>query len=96
MDEKTVLARSDNATFEVIDGEAVVIDVESGAYYALNNTGTAFWQMLDGETPIEEHAASLAEAYDVNVEQVIGDFIELADEMAAAELVDVVDTRVDT
>lgn len=93
MNKKTVLARSDTATFEVIDGEAVVIDTESGAYYALNDTGTTFWQMLDGEQPIEAHAANMAKAYDVDVERVIADFVELADEMVAAELVTVVDTQ---
>lgn len=91
MDEKTILARSDDAAFEVVDGEAVVIDLDSGTYYTLNDTGTAFWQMLDGQKRIEEHAAGMAETYDVDVERIIADFIELADDMASAELVDVVD-----
>lgn len=31
---------------EVLDGEAVLLNLESGRYYTLNPTGTRMWQLL--------------------------------------------------
>jgi len=32
--------------WRVLDGEAVIIDVESSYYYSLNRTGTLIWEYL--------------------------------------------------
>lgn len=87
----TVLARSDDATFEVVDNEAVVIHLDTGSYYSLNTIGTEFWKMLDSEATLAEHAAATAKKYDVDVQMVTDDFIELAEEMHAEGLVHVVE-----
>lgn len=33
---------------EVIDGEAIVIDIETGSYFSLQGAGAFVWQMLSG------------------------------------------------
>lgn len=87
MDAHTVLSRSEDATFEVVADEAVLIHLDTGTYYSLNDIGTEFWEMLDGEQSIREHAAVTADKYDVDVNRVIDDFIDLAEEMNDAGLV---------
>jgi hypothetical protein len=39
---------ADHVTWEVADGEAVVLHFESSAYYALNPSGTYIWSRLAG------------------------------------------------
>lgn len=87
MDETTILKRSENATFEVVAGEAILIQLDTGTYFSLNKVGTEFWEMLDGEQTIGNHAAVIAEKYDVDTEVVKADLLELAGKMAADDLV---------
>ncbi len=71
MDKNTVFQRSDNATFQVVAGEAIVIRMDTGAYYSLNEVGTDFWEGLDGRTPLHQHAQTIADKYN----QKTADFI---------------------
>ena len=87
MDAQTVLTRSDSATFEVVAGEAILIDMQTGTYFSLNKVGTEFWEMLDGRQTIAQHATVIANKYDVDVPMVVGDLLELAEKMGAEKLV---------
>jgi hypothetical protein len=90
MDAKTVLKRSDGAAFEVVAGEAILIRLDTGTYFSLNKVGTEFWEMLDGEQSVGEHAAVIAAKYEVDEQMVQGDLLELAGKMAADNLVETV------
>ncbi len=87
MDVSAVLQRSENATFEVVADEAILIHLETGAYYSLNRLGTEFWEMLDGRQTLAQHAATLAHKYSVANAQVEADLLELAARLARAALV---------
>ena len=87
---ETVLRRSDSASYEIVAGEAILIDVNSGTYFSLNMVGTDFWELIDGTQTIEQQATTVAEKYDVDVPMVLADLIELAEKMAADGLVNAV------
>ena len=36
----------DNATWRILDGEAVIINTKTSYYYSLNKTGTYIWGLL--------------------------------------------------
>lgn len=44
----SVLMRATHATHQVVAGEAILIHLNSGQYYSLNQTGTWLWEHLDG------------------------------------------------
>ncbi|MFQ5420793.1 MAG: PqqD family protein, partial [Anaerolineae bacterium] len=81
MDENTVFQRADNATFQVVAGEAIVIRMDTGAYYSLNEVGTDFWELLDGRTPLHQHAQAIADKYN----QKTADFIAQLRQLAAGD-----------
>jgi hypothetical protein len=85
--ETTVLKRSDNAAFEVVAGEAILIRLDTGTYFSLNKIGTEFWEMLDGEQSIADHAAVIARKYEVDTAMVLADLLELAGKMTVDDLV---------
>jgi hypothetical protein len=60
LDDTTKLKRSNNVTFQNVAGEAILIRLDTGTYFSLNKVGTEFWEMLDGQQTIEQHAAALA------------------------------------
>ncbi|MCI0398580.1 MAG: PqqD family protein [Chloroflexi bacterium] len=88
MDANTVLKRSTNTTYEVVAGEAILIRLDTGTYFSLNKVGTQFWEMLDGQQSIGQHAATLAAQYDVETSLVAADLLELAGKMMTDNLVE--------
>ncbi len=87
MDRNNVLQQADSVTFEIVADEAILIDINTGIYFSLNEIGTEFWQMMDGSQTIEQQAATLAAKYEVEPEMVVSDLLELAEEMAKDNLI---------
>jgi outer membrane protein assembly factor BamB len=50
---------------ETLDGEATIVDLESGTYYALNESGTFVWEELRGGSDRDSIPGSLATRYDI-------------------------------
>jgi hypothetical protein len=65
-------------TFEVVADEAILIDMETGTYFSLNEVGTLFWKKLDGETTIAVHAQAIARRYRRKTADFISELRQLA------------------
>jgi hypothetical protein len=55
---------SPNVIHETIEGEVIVIDLKTGTYYSLRNTGAAIWQAVDRGAGEDEIVADLGLRYD--------------------------------
>lgn len=77
-----------NASWRVVDGEAVIIHLVTTHYYGLNATGTFLWNLL-AEKPhtAAELAAALAGHYGEPVETVTADVDEILAGLVAEQLV---------
>ena len=49
---------------ETIDGEAIIINLDTGAYYSLRETGAAIWQLLEQGATGQAISAELIRRYD--------------------------------
>jgi hypothetical protein len=58
------VVRSPAVVHEVIDGEAVIINLESGAYFSADGAGAVAWQRIAGGASPADLALTLAERYD--------------------------------
>jgi hypothetical protein len=68
------------------DGEMVVLDLERGEYFGLDELGCVAWKALaDGDSP-QEIADRIAPDHDVPPERLLGDLVALADELVARGL----------
>ena len=83
----TKLQRSEKVTFQKVAEEAVLIHLDTGTYFSLNNIGTEFWELFDGERTLKELAEVVANKYEVDVEVVTADLVELVEKLAEDELV---------
>jgi len=72
------IARSEGVLSRVLDGEAVLLDTNGGAYFGLNTVGTRAWELIGttGTTRAELFAALLAE-HDVASEVLERDLADL-------------------
>lgn len=79
MDANTKLKRSDKATFQVVAGEAILIHLDTGTYFSLNKVSTEFWEMLDGQKTVEQHATAIADKYNTMTDAIADDVRALAE-----------------
>ena len=72
-----------------VEGEAILLDPDSGTYYAANEVARRVWELAADAPTLEEiHRVLLAE-YDVDPERLRRDVAELVERLRAEELVDV-------
>lgn len=70
--------RSPQATHQKVGSEAIIINLNTGSYYSLNDTGAMFWELLDGQRTIADCARDIAREYQVEAGVVESDLLELA------------------
>jgi hypothetical protein len=63
---------------DVIDGEAIIINLEKGDYFSLTSTGAEYWRMLSAGLTVDEIAAAAAGHFRLDVTQVEPHLSDLA------------------
>jgi len=58
-------SRSEDYVFNEVDGEMVMMNIETGAYASLNETGKSIWNLLEEPKSVEELLPLLLEEYDI-------------------------------
>ncbi len=81
----------DNQLSSEIAGEAVILDLKSGVYYGLNETGNKIWQWLQEPKQVKEIRNLLLQEYEVEADKCSCDLHNLLQEMLAVGLIEVVD-----
>jgi Coenzyme PQQ synthesis protein D (PqqD) len=59
------LRLSDDVVFRELDGEAVLLNLDSGTYFGLDEVGTRFWQLIEQDGRVETALATLESEYEV-------------------------------
>lgn len=63
---------------KVLDGEAILINLATGSYYAIPDVGAVIWQAIEAQCSVGEIAARVNANYDVSVERARADMLEFA------------------
>jgi len=84
----TRVIASDTALSTTLDGEAVILETESGTYYGLNDVATQIWDTLDEPRTVAQLQESILEQYDVEADRVQRDLESVLTDMAANDLVE--------
>ncbi len=87
LDETSHLQASTHVHARTFDEELVILDLERGQYYALDEVGARAWQRLTGGASLGEAADALLREYDVARATLVADLIGLASEWIALGLV---------
>jgi len=67
--------------------EMVMMDMEQGKYFSLNQTATAIWELLENPLTVEELCDRLMDEYEVDREQCLEEVKEYIDEMTKLRLI---------
>lgn len=69
------------------DDQWILLDVESGQYYALDEVSGRVWDLCDGSHSVSAMVAALCQEYDAPAEDVQEDVLAFLGEMAEEKLV---------
>ena len=78
----------DKVTYRIIDGEAVILNLDNGFYYSLNEVGTKIWQDIDKGTDLNKTLSLLKEEYQIPEKQLKGDLLTLLKDLNKEKLIE--------
>ena len=81
------VVRAPDVLSRVLDGEAVLLDLESGTYFGLNDVGTRVWELIGAGMTLGEIRAALLAEFEVAPEVLERDLESLVTALNARKLV---------
>jgi coenzyme PQQ synthesis protein D (PqqD) len=76
----------EDVVFRELDGEAVILNLESGMYFGLDAVGTRIWQLLDTHRTLRKTLEALEAEYDVPPDRLKSDLTEFVDRLQSRGL----------
>lgn len=73
--------------FRELDGEAVILNLESGIYFGLDQVGTRIWQLIQEHGALQKVFETMCDEFDVGSDALENDLLELVAELCAKGLV---------
>lgn len=80
---------ADSVMMRELDGESVLLNLESGHYFGLDDVGTRVWTLALAGPTLGDALRALEEEYDVAPEQLAADVQELLRQLVDHKLVEV-------
>lgn len=74
----TVVSVSDDAVFRELDGESVVLNLETGMYYGLDEVGTRAWRAIEPKGALRQALDRVLQDFDAEPGTAEADLLELA------------------
>ena len=75
--------------FRELEGESVILDLDSESYFGLDLVGTRMWQLLTTSDSIRDAHAVLLEEFEVDAETLRADMEELIDDLVSKHLLEI-------
>ncbi len=80
---------ADTVFAQEVDGEMVLLDMESENYFGLDEVGTAIWQAMQEYGTLQEVFNAMLEQYDVEKEVLEKDLSDFVEKLLESGLVEV-------
>lgn len=90
MNLSTKLVRNNSLTTAELDGEVVMLSLETDRYYGLNSVGSRIWELFEQPKTLAEVCDTLLSEYDVTREQCEREVFAIAQKLLDEKLANVV------
>ena len=87
LNQKIIFA--DTVFAQEVDGEMVLLDMESENYFGLDEVGTAIWQAMQEDGLLQNVLETLLEQYDVEEEVLKKDLSDFVEKLVESGLLEV-------
>jgi hypothetical protein len=78
---------ADDVVFRELDGEAVILNLQSGLYFGLDPVGTRIWRLCERHGSIRAVWLAMQDEFDATPETLRADLLAFADELLAQGLI---------
>jgi hypothetical protein len=78
---------SPDVVFRDLDGEAVILDLDSGTYFGLNAVGTRVWKLLEAGMGVDLIVDALAAEYEADRAAIAADVARLLADLLGRRLI---------
>jgi hypothetical protein len=85
--DSTIISRSPSVLTAEVDGEVVMMSIEQGQYFGLDDIGSDIWKRLDSPCAFADLIDRLAADYDADRASIAADVRALLESMAARDVV---------
>ncbi|MFZ1060313.1 MAG: PqqD family protein [Candidatus Rokuibacteriota bacterium] len=82
-----IVAKAPTTAWRIIEGEAVILSMETKVLRGLNPVGSRVWELIDGRRSVEEIAGLIVEEFDVTPEAAAQDVRRFVEELLVRGLV---------
>lgn len=76
----------DGVMFRDLDGESVLLELDTGRYFGLNGIGTRMWLLLLEHGRVEPAFRTLLNEYEVPEDHLCGELLGFVDRLASRHL----------
>ena len=84
------IAVADDVLFRELDGEAVLLNLQTGIYFGLNAVATRMWQLIADERSLARVLDALSDEYDAEPRVLESDLLDLGRQLCANGLCEIV------
>ena len=85
----SIIKISDAVQITVADNEAILINVNSGTYFGLDEVGTTIFKLISEHNRIELVIQLFLEEYDVSEEQLKKDITDFVKQLADVDMIEI-------
>jgi len=78
--------RQEGVLAQEAHGQTVLLRLEDGGYYALDEVGATVWELCDGSRGVEQLVEALCAQFDAPAEIVRADVLEFVDDLRRERL----------
>lgn len=86
---QSVLARNPEINFTDMGGEIVMMSIDQGEFYGLDDIATDIWNRLEEKMAVHNLCKDLCASYGIDTEQCLTDILPFLDEMVADKLINI-------
>lgn len=85
----SLVCQSRNQVSTEIDGETVLLSIDKGNYYGMNQILTAIWNWLGEPTTVSDICKKMTETYEVSAEVCEKDIMKVLGDLQKEGLIDI-------
>jgi hypothetical protein len=82
----TTVAIPEDVVFREIDGEAVILNLDTGIYFGLDAVGTRIWRLIEQPRPLRAVLGVLIDEYDAAPDRLQRDLLAFVERLTAKGL----------
>jgi len=80
------LRRLDGVITQQVESQTILLRVDDGGYYAIDEVGAAIWELCDGERRLGEVITALAAEFDAPMATIRADVLEFVQDLRRERL----------